>query len=149
MAGKGTSATSPAKEPVVTQRDMAILVAAIQSMKTIPQIDYEEFANLAGFKNARSASTIWSNMRKKYGIGTVASGNGNEASHTSALAVGRGGIGDTITVATTPRKRKGGSGQTTDESPLKKLKTPTKVAADDNEDESKALLKVEDDDGDL
>ncbi|KAI1484411.1 hypothetical protein F5X96DRAFT_693037 [Biscogniauxia mediterranea] len=61
MSSKATSAASPAKESVVNQRDAAVIIAAFQSLKTSPQVDYEVLAALAGFKNARTASTIVSN----------------------------------------------------------------------------------------
>ncbi|KAI1503190.1 hypothetical protein F5X99DRAFT_407270 [Biscogniauxia marginata] len=111
---------SPAKESV-SQRDLEIILATFLSFKTPPQIDYDELAKNAGFKNAKTASTIWSGLKKKYTIGM----------NTPA-----GGLA-------TPRKRKSAAPTDNgfDGSPAKKPKTPSQLPNDIEDDDEKAKLK--------
>ncbi|THX49893.1 hypothetical protein D6D06_08300 [Aureobasidium pullulans] len=48
-----------------TQRDMDLMAAAFQSLKTPPEIDYNKLAEKAGYKNAATARVCFMDTKKK------------------------------------------------------------------------------------
>ncbi|KAJ1337840.1 hypothetical protein MN608_00696 [Microdochium nivale] len=62
-----------------TARDLELLVLAWQSLKTAPQVDYELFAQKAGYKNATTAKTQFGTLRKKLFALAVTAADGSTA----------------------------------------------------------------------
>ncbi|KAI1341027.1 hypothetical protein F5Y15DRAFT_39515 [Xylariaceae sp. FL0016] len=116
-------------------RDTKILVAAFMSMKTAPQLDYDKFAQNAGFKNGKVASTIWSTLKKKYDIAT-----GPGPSTPTGKTIGGGAQG-----SKSSGKRKLDDAMDVAASPLAK-KRPSKkgfLGDEDEDEDSKAKVKQE------
>ncbi|KAK7557821.1 hypothetical protein IWX91DRAFT_369757, partial [Phyllosticta citricarpa] len=57
----------------LTPRDLEIAAAAWKCFKTEPSIDYAKLAEVAGFKNAASASACWNTTKKKLFASSTAS----------------------------------------------------------------------------
>lgn len=63
-----------------TSRDYDLLARAMMCVKGEFAIDYDKFANLAGFKNSNSSKASWHSLKKKL---DKMSSNGGETSTCS------------------------------------------------------------------
>ncbi|KAK7544385.1 uncharacterized protein J3D65DRAFT_663636 [Phyllosticta citribraziliensis] len=74
----------------LTTRDFEIAAAAWKCFKTEPAIDYVKLAELAGFKNAASASACWNSTKKKlFAQGSGAAGTGTASPATAKTPASR------------------------------------------------------------
>ncbi|KAI0018668.1 hypothetical protein F4780DRAFT_508888 [Xylariomycetidae sp. FL0641] len=104
---------APTEPAIMNKRDVEIVIAAFQSLKSAPQIDFELLAQKANFKNAKVANTQWGTLKKKFGLVPGAS--------TPAKSPEKKAPGTPKSTAGTPRKRKA------DHDPHNGMVTPSPV----------------------
>lgn len=74
---------SPPKSVTLSPRDLEIAGKIWLCFKAEPQIDYQKLAQVAGFKNAASASACWGPIKKKL-MGQVGDGKTSSTSTPSS-----------------------------------------------------------------
>ncbi|KAI1765664.1 hypothetical protein GGR53DRAFT_254031 [Hypoxylon sp. FL1150] len=127
------------KTAVFTDKETLVLALSWQCFKTMPDIDVDKLANLAGYANPRSVSNLLSVIKKK--IATL--------SPNSGAAGGEGGPSTPTPKKpkATPRKRKPASDGGDDPTPTKrprgrKAAALSKPTVDDGDDDSEADKKA-------
>ncbi|KAF4311534.1 gpi transamidase component pig-u [Botryosphaeria dothidea] len=81
---------APPKSATLSPRDLEVAGKIWLCFKTEPQIDYQKLAQVAGFKNAASASACWGPIKKKL-MGQVGDGKTSSTSTPSSARSKRKG----------------------------------------------------------
>ncbi|KAI7783589.1 hypothetical protein LA080_011718 [Diaporthe eres] len=114
------SITKSIDMPTLSDRDMELLISALRCAEGgFPKVDWKKFAEMAGYKNAASASVSFAGVKKK--------------------VMGEAGSAKPTPNKSTPSKRKQATeatatGDDADESPTKKAKTSSKKAVNKEQD---------------
>ncbi|KXJ97745.1 hypothetical protein Micbo1qcDRAFT_200025 [Microdochium bolleyi] len=126
MAPKASSAT--------TARDLELLVLAWQSLKTAPQVDYDLFAQKAGYKNAATAATQFHTLKKKvFALALAADGSSTDKNNNNTASA------PSTPKSATPRKRAAAKAATMMGDDVAADSTPTKKPRAKKQEEKKKV----------